>query len=194
MILAFIILLNVGISFLNARACGQAWDESRRLGGWLHFVTWSAFAQSAIGFSMAYVAVLGTGLAAAGVLPPKAQAALFGLWYLAVIFPLLGTGIALTIQSWIVAYRERSLLSMGVAGWNTYAQVENVSGAMSGVSQALGMVGNVFDSDDEAQTTAVKVAVVLAAAVSVGLGAVTAWGIASRYRHTLPAPAGVAMR
>ncbi len=190
-LITFVILLNLGISFWNARACGQAWDESKAIGGWLHFVTWSALVQSVIGFSMAYVAVIGGIAAGAGLLPPKAVHALFSLWYLAIIFPLLGSGIALTIQSWIVAYRERSLLSMGVAGWNTYAQVSNTMDAMGGVSEALGKVGEFFDSDDEVQATAVKLAVVALFMASIGGGALTTWTIVSRYRKTLPRPVGV---
>ena len=48
--------------------------------------------------------------------------ALMSLIYLFIIIPAIGSGIIITIQSWINFSRDKSLMNLGVAGWNTFAR------------------------------------------------------------------------
>jgi hypothetical protein len=68
------------------------------------------------------------------------------LWYITVIFPVLGTGLIITIQSWVAAYREHSLANLGVAAYNTFAQVHNTMSAIQSLGPALQSVGKMFAS------------------------------------------------
>lgn len=43
------------------------------------------------------------------------------------------TGIFITIDSWARAYRERTLLNVGSAAYNTYAQIHNTYHAIEGM-------------------------------------------------------------
>ncbi len=199
--LILILLLNAGISYWNAYVCGQSWAESKALGGWIRFMVWCGAIQSAIGFSSVLLFPL---VFLAHAVFPTYFTELYvrgaiNLWYITVIFPVLGTGFAITIQSWVQAYRERDLLSMGIASWNTYAQihntmsaVENLGGAFSSVGEAFGSVftSATDDSDDPKATLAIAGLIIMVAIVLVALlaGALLTALIIHRYAGTLPVP------
>src|SRR5262245_19690912 len=128
--------LNLVISWLNARTCGRAWIEARALGGSIRVLVWCGAVQSAIGFSPVFLFPLI--FAANGLFPGYFTTGdlngMVSLWYISIIFPALGTGLIITIESWIRAYRERSLSSMGVAAYNAFAQIHNTMGAISNLS------------------------------------------------------------
>lgn len=114
------------------------------------------------------------------------------LWYLLVIIPVLGSGLIVTIQSWILAFRERTLRKMSVATWNSYAQIYNTAGAIDGIGDAFGAVVDLFtprDSDDssDALVRLVIGIVTLALAGGVVLTAV----LIKHYAGRLAAPARV---
>ncbi|ABO60566.1 hypothetical protein Bcep1808_7696 (plasmid) [Burkholderia vietnamiensis G4] len=146
---ALVLALNFGISWLNCWSVGGIWQESKALGGWIRLVAWCAAAQSAIGFSSVIGFVAGYALYATGHLPPAAARSAASLWYLVVIVPAIGTGLVLTIQSWIVAFRTRRILDMGIAAYNTFAQVKNMVDAVSGIGEAFSVVGDLFKSDSK---------------------------------------------
>ena len=115
--LILILALNFGVSWLNARTCGRAWVESKAAGGLVRVLVWCGAIQSAIGFSSVFVFPL---LFVANAVAPDAFSAddlnaAESLWYLTIIIPALGTGLLITIESWIAVYRERSLGNIGVA-------------------------------------------------------------------------------
>ena len=105
--LYLILALNFAISWWNARSCGRAWAESKAVGGSIRFLVWCGAVQSAVGFSSVFLFPL---LFAANAFAPdyftddQLNGAL-SLWYLTIIFPVLWTGLIITIESWIAAYR-----------------------------------------------------------------------------------------
>lgn len=136
-LIVFLLLLNGAISAFNAWACGQAWAETKRAGGWLHVINWSGTIMSICGFLWCYVIVLGLfGTLipwgydldghARSLVTPEMFKWIFELGYMVIIFPALGTGLLLTINSWAHFYRERTFASGAVAGWNTFAQMHNM--------------------------------------------------------------------
>jgi hypothetical protein len=53
-----------------------------------------------------------------------------------VLFPILGSGLAITVHSWGVFWRQRNFTNGAVAGWNSFAQVYNVVSAFENVPGA----------------------------------------------------------
>lgn len=186
-----ILVLNGVISWWNAKSCGEAWIETKQLGGFIRLVVLSAAIQSAIGFSMIYLSVLGFGLYSVGYLTQQHLNVLFSLWYIAVIIPILGTGLIITIHSWIVAYRERSIVNMGIAAYNTITQVYNTYQAFDGIGKSLSSIssffGDVLEDDSDAKTKAFIVLVLLAVIALLG-GVLTTATLIKRYAGTLSLP------
>lgn len=161
-ILIGIILLNLVISWWNAKACGSHWSESKAIGGFVRVLMWCGVIQSAIGFSMALIFVEVIVAGSLGYLSPKAVDATLSLWYLAVILPAIGTGLVITVHSWAIAWRTRSWGDMGVAAWNTFASGSNIyNAANGGVSTALDKVGDLFKGNDNKQAQLVIALVLL---------------------------------
>lgn len=191
MIMLFVLLaLNFGVSWLNCWAVGGVWIESKALGGFPRVLAWCGAIQAAIGFSGVIGFVLGAIALQLGVLPKSAASGAAGLWYLLIIVPALGTGLIITIQSWLVAFRERSLANMGVAAYNTLAQAHNMAGAVRGVGDAFGAVSSLFSRDDDDDAVAM-LAIVLVVMALAG-GAVLAAVLIRRYAGRVPLPGGVA--
>lgn len=193
--LFLIVLLNVGISWWNSRVAGQAWVESKAIGGWIRLLVWCAAIQAAVGFSMAYL--LGFAFLAAGFgwLDQQAMQWVFSLWYVMVIVPILGSGLIITIHSWIEAWRERSLMNMGMAGWNTFAQAYNTYNAVQSIGPALSNVGDMFGSllsgggDSDAAKARMALLAILIAICALLAGILTTAVLIQRYAATLPLPA-----
>src|SRR6185437_14296075 len=99
--------------------------------------------------------------------PPETLKQAASLWYITIIFPALGTGFIITIESWRAAFRERSLMNMGTAAWNTFAELHNAYEAVEGMGDAFKDVGDLFsglfdgDSDDDAKAKLAMVAILL---------------------------------
>ncbi|KWO62576.1 hypothetical protein [Burkholderia territorii] len=147
--IVFLLALNFGISWFNCWSVGGIWNESKSLGGFIRLLAWCGAIQSAIGFSSVIGFVVGYVLYATGHLPMRAATGAMSLWYLLIIVPAIGTGLIITIQSWIVAFRTRSLLDMGSATYNTFAQIHNMAAAVDGIPGAFDSVSKLFDSDDD---------------------------------------------
>jgi hypothetical protein len=187
--LVFILVLNFGISWLNAWACGKAWAETKSFGGWRHFMNWMGAIMSASGFSWCYLFVLvGIGYAT-GFLPVYWSKIAIELGYVIIIPGILFSGLMIMIDSWATAYREGGVLNYGVAGWNTYAQIHNTMSAISSFGQALGDVIGAFggkrgsSSSDEDSGKAVVVLLVLVAILA---GAMTTIVIIKRTAAQAP--------
>ncbi len=192
-IIVGITLLNVLISWWNARVCGQVWAETKVLGGFIRLVVWSAAIMSAIGFSSAVLlGLVVVVVMSLGNTPETLALVKFAtsLWYVMVIIPVLSTGLIITIHSWIEAYRERSLLNMGVAAWNTFAQIHNTADAVSSMVPAMkegfsGISGSMDGDDAKSKVVILGMAIVLVALLS---GALITAMIIKRYEGTLPLP------
>ena len=143
-----ILALNFGISWFNARSCGRAWVESKAVGGMIRILVWCGAIQSAIGFSSVFLFPL-IFIAHAWFPDYFTDVYLKGalsLWYLTIIFPVLGSGLIITIESWIAAYRDHRLGNLGLAAYNTFAQVHNTISAIDSLGPAFQDVGKMFAS------------------------------------------------
>ncbi len=179
-------ILNLVISFLNARAAGQIWAESKAVGGWVRALVWSAVIQSAIGFTSVY-AVIAAYIAVSVGYFTQEQAQMFSQGtYVLLIIPSIGSGLVITLQSWINLAREKSLRSLGIAGWNTFAQVYNTYRAVTSFSSAFKGISGAFKSRDRKNAN-VLILIILVAA----LGCLTTYGIVQKYAGTLGVPKDV---
>jgi hypothetical protein len=170
--MGLILAANIGISFLNAYVCGRSWEESKALGGILRLVVWCTAIQSALGFSS--VALLFLLYLAHDYVPRYFTDAYFkgalNLWYLTIIFPIIGAGLSVIIESWVAFYRDASLSRLGNAAWNTFAQVRNTASAVENMGSALSSAHDPFKftSDADSDSNGAGLAI-LASLVSVAL-------------------------
>ncbi|CAJ0895881.1 hypothetical protein R77569_04542 [Ralstonia mannitolilytica] len=167
--LILLLALNFGVSWLNCWAVGGMWAESKVLGGFPRLLAWCGAIQAAIGFSCVIGAVLGALSIHFGFLSDKAAVQAMSLWYLLVIVPAIGSGLIMTIQAWIVAFRERSILSMGVAAYDTLAQAHNMIGAFRNIGSVWGDVADLFSGEDDEPSVAVLVVALVAFALAGGI-------------------------
>lgn len=146
--MAFYVILNFVISFINAWGCGKTWADSKRAGGFERLLVWSAAIMSAAGFTWCYTLIfagIGTVVDStndAGAIVPLVSDEAFqkiaSLSYLMVIFPVIGSGVVITINSWRNFLKRRSLANGVETAWNTYAQTSNMINAVDAVPEAIG--------------------------------------------------------
>jgi hypothetical protein len=167
--------LNMVISWFNAWGCGKTWAETRAAGGMPHFMNWMGAIMSASGFTWCYTilaCVLGAGIThevdgkVVPYLGPDAVAAVAGLGYMMVIFPILGSGLAITLHSWGVFWRRRSLGSGAIAGWNTFAQASNLYSAAQDIPRVWDMLGDFFGSKKSSSSGSDKNGAVLVVVIA----------------------------
>lgn len=143
-VIGLLIIINFLISIFNAWSVGKVWFETKAVGGWPRILAWSGAVMSVCGFTWVYMVLLGSIAFSAGKLDQEHLTAMFSLGYVIIILPLLGSGVAITINSWIAAWKRRTFTNMGVAGWNTFAQAYNTYNAVSAIPEALKGVFKVF--------------------------------------------------
>ncbi len=191
LILFAVLLLNVLISVWNCYAVGSAWKDTMAMGGWFNkTVLWSAVIQSGVGFSMPILLVLAyassvflTSGAEPMLTPEEAKEmmqAIFSLWYVAVIFPILGSGLAIWAHSLREAYRRRDFASIATAGWNSFAQIHNTVSAVNNIGGALGNVGELFGKALSGKGDGkgkVAILVILLVVISIVAGFMIAFGL-----------------
>lgn len=180
-----ILALNIAISFWNARVCGLIWEDAKREGGWTIVLAWSGLIQSAIGFSMIFI--FGEAMIAAGMGYPKVAKAMASLWYIAIIVPLIGTGLIITVHSVIVAWKERDFSSIATAAWNVGATAHNLyeaPGALPAAWDAITSVTSASSDDEDASPLSQLIGplIALAVALSLALGSVLTYLVFARYR------------
>jgi hypothetical protein len=155
LLLVGVLILNVLISIWNCYAVGTAWKDTMAMGSTFDKVLlWSGVIQSGVGFSMPILIALALGTTVfltSGTEPVLTTAeatelleGVFSLWYIAVIFPILGSGLAIWAHSVRTALHRRDLGSFAVAGWNSYAQIHNTLSAINNLGGAFGNVGKLF--------------------------------------------------
>lgn len=183
-----VMIINLIISFLNARNVGRIWAESKAVGGWIRLLAWCGAIQSAVGFTFVYAIVVSYIAVSTGYLPASMLGVLSSLIYLMIIVPAIGSGIIITIQSWINFAREKSLMNLGVAGWNTFAQAYNTYNAIQSFGPALDTVqeglGGLFDGDGDSDNSSLRV--ILLAAIILLAGVMTTTVIIRRYEASIP--------
>jgi len=182
-----LLLLNFGISVFNSIVTGASWLEAKAAGGAARFMAWMGAVMAACGFTWCYLVVLAflAGPDGFNRLPPKYLAGMLSLGYLTIVVPLVGSGIAITMQSWAHFWRRRTFGSGAVAAYNTAAEAYNIYEAARAVPSAWDAVGDMLfskkkssssSSDDDGDSNLAAIAIFLAlAAVSAGI--LTAWAI-----------------
>ena len=188
MMIVLLWILNFGISVFNALGCGNTWDSTRARGGLAHFMNWMAAIMSASGFTWCYLVILGllgavtplalfmkgeNGVPVEGMLlDAQAVQAFFDLGYLVILLPILGSGLAITVNSWreFARAKHRRMGDYVITGWNTFAQIDNIYMAIQetpGVITNLGrfFFGGAKDSDAKGKAAMLVVTLVVVAAL-----------------------------
>lgn len=197
LLILFVWALNFGISWLNARYCGLVWAETKVIGGWQRFMTWMGAIMSASGFTWCYLIALLFGAYwsqplwleedQAPVLGLDAIQAGLQLGYLIIIPGILFSGLMIWIDSLIIAWRNRDWRSVGVASWNTFAQVHNTFSAMRGIPDALSGVGKFFSGKGDGKGKA-GLLVILLVLLAVAGGIATTYALIKKYAGSRPLP------
>jgi hypothetical protein len=157
--LIMMLVLNSGIAWWNARTAGRSWLEARTLGGWVWILTWCTVIQAAAGFTSVFGILLAVAAGALHLLSRHGVHLAMGLSYLLVLFPILGSGLLITLSSWQIAFREKNISSLSVVAYNSLAMAYNTASAIEHVPslwQSLrSMTANdkaSKDSDDDSWT------------------------------------------
>jgi hypothetical protein len=149
--MALVVILwfvNLGISIWNAYAVGRAWVESKHAGGFSRLVAWAGAAMSALGFTWCYLSVLSALGAGLGWWSANVSSAALSLGYIVIAIGVLSSGAVIVLDSWASAYRRRSFAGFGVAGYNTFAEMNNAYNAVSGLPAAFHAVISTLRSGD----------------------------------------------
>lgn len=136
----FIWLLNLAISIWNAYATGKVWVEAKHAGGGRRFMAWMGYIMASLGFSWDILMVVGNVLVSAGKITPDQADLFFQAGYVLLVPGFLFSGYAIMFQSWANAYRNHSVANMGVAAYNTYANIHNTFNAVDNFPKAFGSV------------------------------------------------------
>ncbi len=178
-------LINLFISFMNARNCGLIWCEAKAIGGFIRLLVWCGAIQSAIGFSSIYLIIASFIAFHIGYLDQNDIFYMLDLFYVLIIIPLIGTGLLITLESWIRLARERSLSSLSIAGWNTFAQARNMYYAYHSFGPAVKSVTKIFFGGKNSKR---KVSIALLVIFVLVLGIATTTVIIRRYAGDLDVP------
>lgn len=173
--IVFFVVLNFAISLFNAWSVGRSWAECKAQGGLARFMSWMGAIMAAAGFVWCYTAMFAGIAALTGKVPPRYINGIFELGYLVVIIPIIGSGLAIMVDSWAYFWRQRNFTSGATALWNTYAEISNVLNAASAIPDFIKDLGGLFggkdsdsDSDGEgAMATLVILLVVVALCIGV---------------------------
>lgn len=182
-------VINAGISWWNARVVGLDWVESKHLGGWIRLTTWMGWLMSALGFTWCYVIVLALLAKGVGWIDDQTMEATVSLGYLILLPGALISGLFIWIDSLVRGWRQRDLPSIGIAAWNTFAQVHNTYAAVKGVGGAAKSVGSLFGSadPDDIKGAAIGTAVLIVVTTFAG-GFITTEMIRRHYAASRPLP------
>ncbi len=181
-----LLLLNLVISYANAKTVGHCWVETKHEGGWKRLMAWSGAAMSALGFTWCFAIIALFGCVAFHKLSIRAAEAGLYLTYLCVIPGVLFFGLMIWINSLANAYRERTLANVGTAGYNSFANVYNYYNAIKDVPDAFDNVLDFFTKDDDDAGKTLVFLIVIGAAL---LGVMTTYYIVTTTAaHDEPLP------
>jgi len=193
-LLALVWILNFGISVWNAYAVGKVWVEARHENGWHRFMCWMGAIMSACGFTWCYLSFLAlTANYFQWITEDQTMAALM-LGYVLLVPFLLFAGYAITLDSWVRAYRQGGFLNYGVAAWNTYANIHNTYSTLQNMGGAFTSLGNFFrgerkgSRDNGGDGAGAIIVVILLVALALFAGVITTAVIIRRVAATDPLP------
>lgn len=164
--IVFFWILNFVISWFNAWGCGKTWTEAKANGGIPYFMLWCGAIMSASGFTWCYLVILGFfgatipfeqeingEIVSQPYLSGDALQAFADLGYTLVVFPILGSGIAITIHSWGVFWRRRNFVDGGISVYNTFAMGHNIYSAVQTLPGAFDRLGDFFGSSSSSSSS-----------------------------------------
>jgi hypothetical protein len=96
------------------------------------------------GFSWDILVLVVILLHSLGKITPDQATLLFQAGYVLLVPGFLFSGYAIMFQSWANAYRNHSVVNMGVAAYNTYANIHNTFNAIDNFPKAFGSVFEPF--------------------------------------------------
>lgn len=99
---------------------------------------------ASVGFSWDILVLVGILLHSLGKITPEQATLLFQVGYVLLVPGFLFSGYAIMFQSWANAYREHSVVNMGVAAYNTYVNIHNTFNAIDNFPKAFGSVFKSF--------------------------------------------------
>jgi hypothetical protein len=140
----FIWCLNLGISIWNAYATGKVWVEAKHAGGVHRFMAWMGYIMASLGFSWDILVLVVILLQSLGKISPDQATLLLQTGYVLLVPGFLFSGYAIMFQTWANAYRNHSVVNMGVAAYNTYANIHNTFNAIDSFPKAFGSVFKSF--------------------------------------------------
>lgn len=192
LIIAIIWIINLGISWLNARTVGLMWVETKYIGGWKRFMAWMGAIMSASGFTWCYLLVLLLGAYYLQPVDPDKSQLLtpdmiqggFALGYIIILPGILFSGMMIWIDSLVQAWKRRDARSIGTAAWNSFAQMHNMYSAMKGMPEVWKSIGKLTDKGSGKSKGVILIFILVLLAL-VG-GVLTTWSIINRYAGTRP--------
>ncbi|MGA3068478.1 MAG: hypothetical protein ABSF29_16675 [Tepidisphaeraceae bacterium] len=181
-----LILVNLAISIWNSYATGKAWVEAKYAGGWPRFMTWMGAVMAASGMTWCILTPLILLAVNAGKLTPDWGQVGMDLGFVLLTPGILFSGLMITINSWARAYRTRKILDLGLAGYNSFAQVYNTYHAIRGFGPAFRRVTKAFLGGKGRKSGATMV--ILLAIVALGAGIIITAAIIQHVAASTPLP------
>ena len=140
----FIWCLNLGLSIWNSYVTGKVWVEAKHAGGVRRFMAWMGYIMASVGFSWDIFVIVGILLRSSGKITRDQEELFFQAGYVVLVPGFLFSGYAIMFQSWANAYRHHSVVNMGVAAYNTYANIHNTFNAIDNFPKAFESVFKSF--------------------------------------------------
>ena len=183
-------LLNIGISIWNAYAVGHAWVETKHHGGWPRFMAWMGAIMSASGFSWCYLTLMAFVAYGVGWFSQDDLALALNIGYLLLIPGIIFSGLMITLDSWAQAYRNRTVGTIGIGAWNTYAQIHNTYNAIDTFGKAFGSVVEAMSKgrSDKDSKGAALILVLVVVVIALLAGVITTGLIISRFAGNYELP------
>jgi hypothetical protein len=190
LVIFLLVLLNLAISFWNARVTGLVWAETKAIGGFTRFMTWMGATMAAVGFSWCYLIILALGAQTLGYLDAKGMKVALELGYIILVPLVLFSGFFIWIDSVVQAWRQRDFASIGTAAWNTFAQAHNTYSAIEGFGDAFSSVMEAFTGDADEDTAKALPLLLIVGLVAFALagGVITTIAIVKNYAGSRPMP------
>lgn len=175
------VLWNLFVSWSNAKFVAYNWRVAGK-GGFAWWINGCAAVMSACGFTWCYALLYAHAGHALGYLSAGGLRAVQELVYVAIIFPVLGTGLGITLYTLERAWRSGDGFEIANGLYNVGAQVHNTAGAireLPGVFEHLGGFFGGSSKSDKDNDNPGAALVVLLAGVAMLAGVATTWWIIS---------------
>lgn len=174
-----LLVINLLISWSNARSAGTHWDGSSDL----EKVVYSCgLVMSAAGFTWVYTFILGYLAVFLGYLDSEYMVAMQDLTFALIIIPVVVSGIPIWFASVVRAAQTRSFGSIALASWNTFAQIANIVSLFRHLPDALGNAGSVLLPKKSGRDSYQSLIVVLLVAIALLGGILTTSAIFQQAR------------